>query len=60
MQNKMSYANTKLTLLEWNTKEDKFMKNTLYVLRYAKGHLSGWSDVRQSKMKYILAITELH
>ena len=34
---------------EWDTKEDtgKSMKNALYVLRYAKRHLSGWSDVKQ-------------
>ena len=34
---------------EWNTKEDtgKSMKNALYVLRYAKRHLSGRSDVEQ-------------
>ena len=32
---------------EWDTKEDsgKSMKNALYVLRYAKRHLSGQSDV---------------
>jgi len=29
--------------VEWNTKKDsgKSMKNALYVLQYAKGHLSG-------------------
>ena len=34
---------------EWYTKEDtgKSMKNALYVLRYAKRHLSGRSDVKQ-------------
>ena len=34
---------------EWDTKEDngKSMKNALYVLRYAKRHLSGGSDVEQ-------------
>ena len=34
---------------EWNTKEDtgKSMKNALYVLRYAKRHLSGQSNVEQ-------------
>ena len=34
---------------EWDTKEDtgKSMKNALYVLRYAKRHLSGQSDVEQ-------------
>ena len=25
------------------------MKNALYVLWYAKSHLSGWSDVEQQK-----------
>ena len=36
---------------EWYTKEDtgKSMKNALYVLRYAKRHLLGQSDVKQSK-----------
>ena len=49
---KPSCATTKLTLFavskdEWDTKEDtsKSMKNALYVLRYAKRHLSGRSDV---------------
>ena len=34
---------------EWDTKEDtgKSMKNALYILRYAKRHLSGRSDVKQ-------------
>ena len=34
---------------EWDTKEDtgKSMKNALYVLRYAKRHLLGRSDVEQ-------------
>ena len=34
---------------EWDTKEDtgKCMKNALHVLRYAKRHLSGRSDVEQ-------------
>ena len=34
---------------EWDTKEDtgKSMKNVLYVLRYAKRHLSGRSDVEE-------------
>ena len=34
---------------EWDTKEDtsKSMKNALYILRYAKRHLSGRSDVEQ-------------
>ena len=36
---------------EWDTKEDtgKSMKNALYVLQYAKRHLSGRSDVEQRK-----------
>ena len=36
---------------EWDTKEDtgKSMKNALYVLWYAKRHLSGQSDVEQWK-----------
>ena len=47
-------ATAKLTLFavskdEWGTKEDtgKSMKNALYVLRYAKRHLSGQSDVEE-------------
>ena len=34
---------------EWDTKEDtgKSMKNALYVLRYAKRHLSGRTNVKQ-------------
>jgi len=47
---------------EWNTKEDtgKSLKNALHVLRYAKRHLSGWSDVEQWKIKPVaLAIIEL-
>ena len=34
---------------EWDTKEDsgKSMKIALYVLRYAKRHLSGQSDIEQ-------------
>ena len=34
---------------EWDTKEDtgKSIKNALYVLQYAKRHLSGLSDVEQ-------------
>jgi len=48
MQRKPSHATTKSTLLavsedEWNMKEDtgKSMKNALYILQYAKKHLSG-------------------
>ena len=53
-ERKPSRATAKLTLFavskdEWDTKEDtgKSMKNALYVLRYAKRHLSGQSDVEQ-------------
>ena len=49
-----SCATTKSTLFavskdEWDTKEDtsKSMKYALYVLWYAKRHLSGQSDVKQ-------------
>jgi len=55
-QSKPSRATTKSTLFtvskdEWNKKEDtgKPLKDTLHVLRYAKRHLSGWSDVKQWK-----------
>ena len=51
-ERKSSRATTKSTLFtvskdEWDTKEDtgKSMKNALYVLWYAKRHLSGRSDV---------------
>ena len=53
-EGKPSRANAKLTLFavskdEWVTKEDtgKSIKNALYVLRYAKRHLLGQSDVEQ-------------
>ena len=53
-EGKPSRANAKLTLFaiskdEWDTKEGtgKSMKNALYVLQYAKRHLSGQSDVQQ-------------
>ena len=46
-EGKSSCATTKLTFFavskdEWDTKEDtgKSMKNALYILRYAKGHVS--------------------
>ena len=49
---KPSHATAKSTLFavskdEWDTKEDtsKSMKNALYVLQYAKRHLSGHSNV---------------
>ena len=47
---------------EWNTKEDtgKSRKNVLVVLQYAKRYLSGWSNVKQWKIKPVaLAIIEL-
>jgi len=36
---------------EWDTKEGpgKPMKNALYMQRYGKRHLSGWSNVKQRK-----------
>ena len=47
-EGKPSHATAKSTLFsvnkyEWDTKEDtgKSMKNVLYVLRYAKSHMSG-------------------
>ena len=55
-EGKPSCAIAKLTLFavskdEWDTKENtgKSMKNVLYVLRYAKRHLLGRSDVEQQK-----------
>jgi len=47
---------------EWYTKEGrgKSMKNALYVQRYGKRHLLGWSDVEQRKNQArTLAIFEL-
>jgi len=56
MQRKPSHATTELTLFtvskdEWSTKEDtgKSLKNALHVLRCAKRHLSGWSNIKQWK-----------
>ena len=53
-EGKPSHAHTISTLFpvskdEWDTKEDtgKSMKNALYVLRYAKRHLSGRGDIKQ-------------
>ena len=53
-EGKPSHATAKSTLFavskdEWDTKEytGKSMKNALYVLRYAKRHLSARSDVEQ-------------
>jgi len=48
---------------EWYAKEGrgKSMKNVLYVQRYGKRHLSGWSDIEQWKNQaLILDIVELH
>jgi len=61
MQRKPSHATTELTLFFLSAKMNgtlngtqrrklvhcKSMKNVLYVLRYAKKHLSGRSDVEQ-------------
>ena len=53
-EGKPSCATAKSTLLtvgkdEWDTKEGtgKSMRNTLYILQYAKRHLSGWSNLKQ-------------
>ena len=53
-EGKPSCAAAKSTLFavskdEWDTKEDtsKSKKNTLYVLRYDKRHLSGQSEIKQ-------------
>jgi len=59
---------TKLTLFvvsqdEWDTKEgpDKSMKHALCVQWHGKRYLSGWSNVKQQKIKSVaLAIVELH
>ena len=55
-EGKPSRATAKSTLFavskdEWDIKEDtgKSMKNALYVLRYAKRHLLGQSDIKQWK-----------
>ena len=55
-EGKPSRAIAKSTLFavskdEWETQKDtgKSMKNALHVLRYAKRHLSGRSDVEQLK-----------
>jgi len=51
---KPSHATIKSTLFavskdEWNTKEDtgKSMKNALYILWYARRHLSGLSNIKE-------------
>ena len=53
-EGKPSCVTAKLTLFavgkdEWDTKEDTgmSMKNALYVLQYAKRHLSGLSNIEQ-------------
>ena len=53
-EGKPSCATTKSTLFsvskdEWDTKEDtgKSMKNALYILQYAKRHLSSQSNIEQ-------------
>ena len=55
-EDKPSCATAKSTLFavskdEWDTKEDtgKSMKNVVYILRCAKRHLLGRSDVEQLK-----------
>ena len=65
-EGKPSRAIAKSTLFavskdDWDTKEDtgKSMKNALYVLRYAKKHLSGRSDVGEKIKPVALAIIEL-
>jgi len=57
MQRKPSRATNELMLFtvskdEGNTKEDtgKSLKNALHVLRHAKRHLLGWSDIKQWKI----------
>ena len=38
----------------------KSIKNTVYILQYVKRHLSGWSDIKQWKIKaIILAVIKL-
>jgi len=52
-QRKPSCATTELTLFtvqqRWMEHKGGHPKNALQVLRYAKRHLSGWSDVEQRK-----------
>jgi len=59
MQRKPSSVTTKLKE-EWNTKEDtgKSMENALCILRYAKRHLLGCSNIEQQIIKP--AIVDLH
>ena len=67
-EGKPSCAIAKSTLFtvskdEWDTKEDtgKFMKNALYILRYAKRHLSGRATSNSEKIKSVaFAVIELH
>ena len=47
---------------EWDTMEDtgKYMKNALYILQYAKRHLSGQATLNSEKFKPVaLAVIEL-
>jgi len=48
----------------WNTKENKgkSMMHSLYVLRLAKRHISGWSDIKQwrNQAHNHVLIVELH
>jgi len=68
MQRKPSGATTKLMLFtvskdEWNTKEDsgQSLKNTLDVLRYAKGTSRAEATSNDEKIKpAALAVIELH
>ena len=67
-EGKPSHTTTKLILFtvskdEWDTKKDtgKSMKNTLYVLRYAKRQLSAEATSNSEKIKLIaLVVIELH
>jgi len=61
-QSKQSHVTTKSTLFavskdEWNTKEDagKSLKNSLYVLQYAKRRLSAEATI---KLKRALLLTQ--
>ena len=61
LQRKPLHGTTKSNFLlskdKWNKKEDtgKSVKNALYMLRYAKMHLLGWSDFEQwKKIKPVL------
>ena len=49
--NPVTMENTAVSKRKWDTKEDKgkSMMHALYVLRYAKRHVSGQSNVEQGK-----------